>query len=487
MLFNSIEFLLFLPVVFLLYWFITNNNLKLQNLLLLVASYFFYACWDYRFLFLLIFSTVLDYYTGIKMHEAKSRGYKKFWFWLSISVNLGFLGVFKYYNFFAASFAAMLSHVGFQADFWTLKVILPVGISFYTFHGLSYVIDIYKDRIKPVRNFVDYSVFVSFFPLLVAGPIERATHLLPQIQQKRVFKYEMAVDGLRQMLWGLFKKIVIADGCAILANEIFINYPDFKGATLLTGAVFFAIQIYCDFSGYSDIALGTAKLLGINLLRNFAFPYFSRDIAEFWRRWHISLTTWFRDYLYIPLGGSKGGTWMKIRNTFIIFIVSGFWHGANWTFIAWGLLNAIYFLPLLIANKNRENIHTVAEGRLLPSLKEAFQISLTFFLTVLAWIFFRSETLCDAFSYLQILFATISTKAALVETFNFLYWKEAWYLLSLICFFFLVEWINRNRQHGLEMDPTKSKRIVRWLVYFLIVFLIYIFESPQQEFIYFQF
>ena len=324
MLFNSISFAIFLPIVFLFYWFGTKGNLRQQNILLLVSSYFFYACWDYRFLFLLVFSTLLDYYTGIKIHEAKNQSLKKFWLWLSISVNLGFLGVFKYYNFFADSFADGLSLLGIKASFGTLEVILPVGISFYTFHGLSYVIDLYYNKIKPERNFIDYSVFVSFFPLLVAGPIERATHLLPQILKKREFDYSKAIDGLRQILWGLFKKIVIADNCAEFANSIFNNYTEFSGSTLALGALFFTFQIYCDFSGYSDIALGTARLFGIDLLRNFAFPYFSRDIAEFWRRWHISLSSWFRDYLYIPLGGSKGGTWMKVRNTFIIFLVSGF-------------------------------------------------------------------------------------------------------------------------------------------------------------------
>jgi len=270
------------------------------------------------------------------MTDSKNKSSKKFWFWLSISINLGFLGIFKYYNFFSQSFADAVANIGLHVNPWTLKVILPIGISFYTFHGLSYVIDIYKDRIKAEKNLVDYSVFVSFFPLLVAGPIERATHLLPQIQRKRTFNYAMAVDGLKQILWGLFKKIVIADQCAEYANLIFNNSTDYSGSTLVLGAIFFAFQIYGDFSGYSDIALGTARLFGIDLLRNFAFPYFSRDIAEFWRRWHISLSTWFRDYLYIPLGGSKGGTWMKVRNTFIIFIVSGFWHGANWTFIVFG-------------------------------------------------------------------------------------------------------------------------------------------------------
>jgi len=307
------------------------------------------------------------------------------------------LGVFKYDNFFAESFAEALTQVGVNSNFGTLQIILPVGISFYTFHGLSYVIDIYKDRIKPERNFVDYSLFVSFFPLLVAGPIERATHLLPQLLKKREFDYTKAVDGLRQILWGLFKKIVIADNCAEYANTIFNNSADYSGSTLVLGALFFTFQIYGDFSGYSDIALGTARLFGIELLRNFAFPYFSRDIAEFWRRWHISLSSWFKDYLYIPLGGSKGGMWMKIRNTFIIFIVSGFWHGANWTFVIWGFLNALYIMPSIIFKTNRNNLEIVAKGKYLPTIKEFIAISITFSLTVFAWIFFRASDVTHAF------------------------------------------------------------------------------------------
>ena len=405
MLFNSIEFALFLPIVFLLYWFGTKGNMKFQNILLLVSSYFFYACWDYRFLFLLMFSTFLDYFTGLKMADARSAALKRFWFWLSVIINLGFLGVFKYYNFFAHSLADALSTVGFKADFWTLNVILPVGISFYTFHGLSYVIDIYKDRIKPERNFVDYSVFVSFFPLLVAGPIERATHLLPQIQRKREFNYTNAVDGLKQILWGLFKKVVIADNCAEYANMVFNNSADYSGSTHIVGAIFFAFQIYGDFSGYSDIALGTARLFGIDLLRNFAFPYFSRDIAEFWRRWHISLSTWFRDYLYIPLGGSKGGNWMRIRNTFIIFLVSGFWHGANWTFIMWGFLNALFILPSIIFKSNRNNLDIVAQGRTFANFREITAMVITFSLTVFAWIFFRADNMTQAFQYIGEIFS----------------------------------------------------------------------------------
>ena len=482
MIFNSLNFAVFLPIVFILYWFVTAKNLKFQNILLLVSSYFFYACWDWRFLFLLIFSTLLDYYTGIKMSDAKNQNSKKFWFWLSVSVNLGFLGVFKYYNFFAASFTDALANFGLKVNPWTLKVILPVGISFYTFHGLSYVIDIYKDRIKAEKNFIDYSVFVSFFPLLVAGPIERATHLLPQIQKKRAFDYVKAVDGLRQILWGLFKKIVIADNCAEFANMIFDHHTSYSGSTMLLGAVFFAFQIYGDFSGYSDIALGTARLFGIDLLRNFAFPYFSRDIAEFWRRWHISLSSWFRDYLYIPLGGSKGGMWMKVRNTFIIFLVSGFWHGANWTFIIWGFLNALYIMPSIIFNTNRNNMDIVARGKYLPSIKEFFQIVVTFGLTVFAWIFFRSDSVSEAF---EIITKILSKTTLTIPEFRGLY--KAMVTLILTIFFIILEWIGRENNFAIQKFGFKWKRSFRWIFYLVMVFFIFYFAGKEQVFIYFNF
>ncbi|RZL43354.1 MAG: MBOAT family protein, partial [Pedobacter sp.] len=474
MLFNSIDFAVFLPIVFLLYWFVAKKSLKAQNVLLLVSSYFFYSCWDWRFLFLLMFSTSLDYFTGIKMHDAANRNLKKFWFWLSIIVNLSFLGVFKYYNFFVGSFAEGLTGVGIHANFWTLNVILPVGISFYTFHGLSYVIDIYKERIKPERNFVDYAVFVSFFPLLVAGPIERATHLLPQIQRPRLFNYNQAVDGLRQILWGLFKKVVIADNCAYYANMIFNNSDDYSGSTLVLGAIFFTFQIYGDFSGYSDIALGTARLFGIELLRNFAFPYFSRDIAEFWRRWHMSLTTWFRDYLYIPLGGSRGGMFMKVRNTFIIFLVSGFWHGANWTFIVWGGLNALYFMPLLLLNKNRANLETVAEGKLFPSVREVVNMAMTFSLTVFAWIFFRAENISHALIYISRIFS--STIFSIPELH-----KKGFVVIGLVIIFLIIEWIGREQKYALEKLGLKWSKIFRWSFYSLIVFLIGMYMATEES------
>ena len=480
MLFNSISFAIFLPIVFFLYWFVMNKSLKFQNILLLVASYFFYACWDWRFLFLLIFSTFLDYYTGLKM--AENRKWKKFWFWLSISINLGFLGVFKYYNFFAQSFADAVSNLGFQVSPFTLNVILPVGISFYTFHGLSYVIDIYYDRIKPEKNFIDYSVFVSFFPLLVAGPIERATHLLPQIKKERTFDYANAVNGLRQILWGLFKKVVIADQCAAYANMVFNNSADHSGSTLILGALAFTFQIYGDFSGYSDIAIGTARLFGIDLLKNFAFPYFSRDIAEFWRRWHISLSTWFRDYLYIPLGGSKGGMWMKVRNTFIIFLVSGFWHGANWTFIVWGFLNALYIMPSIIYNTNRNNLDIVAQGRYLPSAKELMQMVITFGLTVLAWIFFRANNIEHAISYISGIFSRSTFTMPYLES-----TLTATRTLLILCLFIIIEWLGREQHFALERFGLKWKPLFRYAMYYAIIIAIVWFSGNPQEFIYFQF
>lgn len=475
--FNSTDFALFFVAFFFLYWNVTKNNLKAQNLLILISSYVFYAWWDYRFLFLLIFSTLLDYITGLKIHQSSSK-VRTFWLVISVAVNLGFLGLFKYYNFFIESFATVLSSVGFQPNIWTLNVILPVGISFYTFHGLSYVFDIYNKKIEPTKNFIDYAVFVSFFPLLVAGPIERATHLLPQVKAKRVFDYKKSIDGLRQILWGLFKKIVIADNCATFVNVIFSNHEAYNGSTLLLGAVFFAFQIYGDFSGYSDIALGIARLLGFDLIRNFAFPYFSRDIAEFWRRWHISLSSWFRDYLYLPLGGSKGNLTVKIRNIFIIFLVSGFWHGANWTFIVWGSLNALYFIPLLILGKNRENLNIVAEGRLLPSVKEFLQITSTFFLTVIAWIFFRADNVGMAYDYISEIFSMsiFSVPQILPKK-----------LIATLFLFYFVEWIQRDKQHPLQFETLQIPKFVRWAIYYAIVGMLFFYGGDEQGFIYFQF
>ncbi len=449
---------------------------------MLAASYFFYGWWDWRFLFLLIFSTLLDFFIGLRMQGAQSKKVKRFWFWLSITVNLGFLGIFKYYNFFIESLAESMSQIGWQMHPWTLSVILPVGISFYTFHGLSYIIDIYNSKISAEKNFADYAVFVSFFPLLVAGPIERATHLLPQIKKERTFDYFKAVDGMRQILWGLFKKIVIADNCAEFANQIFNNSSNLSGSTLALGAIFFTFQIYGDFSGYSDIAIGTARLFGFDLLRNFAFPYFSRDMAEFWRRWHISLSSWFRDYLYIPLGGSRGGNWTRIRNTFIIFIVSGFWHGANWTFIAWGALNALFIMPSVLMRTNRQHVETIAQGQFWPTIKDVFQMSFTFALAVFAWIFFRAHSIEHA---LSIISAILSPSLFTVPNFDGK--VKAVITLMLTAVFMIVEWYGREEQHAISRISKKWNRPVRYAMYYAIILAIFIFGGKEQQFIYFQF
>jgi alginate O-acetyltransferase complex protein AlgI len=478
MLFNSFPFAIFFPIVFILYWFVFNKSLKSQNILILVASYYFYSCWDWRFVFLLSFSTFLDFYTGIKIYESKNNQWRKTWLVISVATNLGFLAVFKYYNFFIGSFADFIEVFGLRANFTTLNVILPVGISFYTFHGLSYVFDIYNRKIKPSTNVVNYSLFVSFFPLLVAGPIERATHLLPQVEQPRTFKYTQAVDGLRQILWGLFKKVVVADNCAVLADNVFNNYESHSGSTLILGAIYFAVQIYGDFSGYSDIALGTARLMGFELLRNFAFPYFSRDIAEFWRRWHISLSSWFRDYLYIPLGGSRGSLGMKIRNTFIIFVVSGFWHGANWTFIVWGALHALFFLPLLITNNNRKNMEIAAQNSTLPNIRELLQIATTFALVVFAWIFFRADSVSQAISYISRIFSK--------SLFSFP--KEfSKITVLLILILFVIEWAGRRNRYAIEAFGLNWNKFIRYGFYYGLTILILWFSGNEQPFIYFQF
>ena len=478
MLFNSLSFALFLPVVFLLYWFVCNKTFRLQNGLLLVASYFFYGCWDIRFLGLLAFSTFLDYYSGLQIYQAKFTSLKKFWFWTSIGLNLGFLGFFKYYNFFVESFASGIGSFGYHIDTWTLQIILPVGISFYTFHGLSYVIDVYKERIVPEKNPIDYAVFVSFFPLLVAGPIERATHLLPQLKNERKFNYTYTVDGLRQILWGLCKKIIIADTCAQYVNLIFDNSDNYSGSTLVVGAVLFSFQIYGDFSGYSDIALGTARLFGIELLQNFKYPIFSRDIAEFWRRWHISLSSWFKDYLYIPLGGSQGSTWMRIRNTLIIFIVSGFWHGANWTFIIWGALNAIFILPSVIYKTNRKHMAIVAQGSVFPTFKEISQVLLTFGLIAFGRIFFRAKTVDQAFDYI----ATICSKSLLSVP-----EIKPQLVFVVLVVFILIEWSGRTTNYALEKLAFSKPRWVRWALYLFLIGCLFQFSGQEQPFIYFQF
>ena len=473
MLFNSIEFLLFLPIVFILYWFVVNKNLKSQNLLILVSSYVFYGWWDYRFLSLIFLSTIVDYIIGLNIPKQDSERKQKLLLWCSVLFNLSVLGFFKYYNFFVDSWIDLFISIGYEIkSVWTLNIILPVGISFYTFQTMSYTIDIYRKKLEPTKDFISFASFVSFFPQLVAGPIERATNLLPQILQKREFKYEQGVQGLRLILWGMFKKVVIADSLAPMVDNIFSNYEDFGGGTLLLGAIYFSFQIYCDFSGYSDIAIGTSKLFGFELMSNFKFPYFSRNIGEFWRRWHISLSTWFRDYLYIPLGGSQEGRWKSIRNIFIIFIVSGFWHGSNWTFIFWGLFHAILFLPSFIFNTNRKyTTSIIAENTFLPSPKEFIQVGVTFILVTIGWVFFRSETIGDSFNYLGQMFFDLNIPN--------IYRSGVIYVLIVYLLDFL---IRKNERLPFSFN------YLRWVMYFLITFsIITKFGNSDTEFIYFTF
>lgn len=477
MLFDSLSFALFLPIVFFCYWFIFSKNKHTQNLLLLVSSYFFYACWDWRFLALLSFSILLNYFAGIAI--GSNLRHKKTFLVTSIIINVGVLCFFKYFNFFINSFNDLLSSVGINQSISTLYIILPIGISFYTFHGLSYVIDIYYKKIEPTGNLVEYSVFVSYFPLLVAGPIERARHLLPQLKIKREFNYLQATQGLKQILWGLLKKVVIADNCATQVNEIFYNYSHLSASTLVLGAFYFTIQIYCDFSGYSDIAIGVSRLFGIELIKNFNYPYFSRNFAEFWRRWHISLSSWFRDYIYIPLGGSRGGMYKTMRNTFVIFVVSGFWHGANWTFILWGLVNALLIVPSIVMGNNKTSSETVAANRHLPSFLELVQLICTFSITMLAWIIFRSTSIKDAYYYISNIF-----DQSLLTIPQHL----SGYLLLIIAFLFIVEWINRDKNFGLENIGKSWNRPSRWIFYIILIFIV-IAGAPNasQQFIYFQF
>jgi len=481
MLFNSFEFLIFLPIVFMVYWFVFQKHLKAQNAFLLLASYVFYGWWDYRFLGLIALSSIVDYSCGLKIgQQYQTKGKKQFYLGLSLAVNLGLLGFFKYFNFFIESTTEMINAFGFQANPYSLKLILPVGISFYTFQTMSYTIDVFRGKLKPSKDMVAFFAYVSFFPQLVAGPIERATQLLPQFHRQRVFKYSEGMDGMRQILWGLFKKMVIADNCAVYVDQVFADPAGQSGSNLLVGALFFSFQIYGDFSGYSDIAIGTARLFGFKLMRNFAYPYFSRDVAEFWRRWHISLSTWFRDYVYIPLGGSKNGRRKTIANVFIIFLVSGLWHGANWTFVFWGGLNAIYFLPLLLGKKHRVHLDIVAQGKTCPSLKELGQMLFTFSLVTLTWVLFRSSDIQEAWVYLQGLWSPDLFSKPQLDIRIYLF-------LGLIVCFVLIEWRGRESEFAIQKMALFRPAIVRYGFYYSLVMMIFLFATKEQEFIYFQF
>lgn len=476
MLFNSFEFFIFLPIIFFLYWFIFKNNLKFQNLLILLASYIFYGWWDWRFLSLIIISTVVDYFIGLKIYIVNEQRIKKYYLLISIVINLGLLGFFKYYNFFIDSWVILLNSIGYQPNsIWTLNVLLPIGISFYTFQTMSYSLDIYYNKLRPTKDIISFAAFVSFFPQLVAGPIERASNLLPQILNKRIFTYNNGVQGLRLILWGMFKKVVIADSLSSQVDFYFNNYQTLNGGLLLLGLIYFSFQIYCDFSGYSDIAIGTAKLFGINLMRNFKYPYFSKNIAEFWSRWHISLSTWFRDYLYFPLGGSKISKWKSIRNIFIVFIISGFWHGANWTFIAWGIFHGIIYIPFFLFSQNRTYIaNSIYEKKRFTQLIKLIKIVLTFLFISISWVFFRSENIIASFEYLY----NILTKFTIPIIDS--------YQISIILLLLFMEWTFYKNQ--IDVLNYKSK-VIRIFTYIFIsnLCLINLIETSNKSFIYFQF
>lgn len=472
MLFNSLGFALFLPVVFLIYWLL-RRQMRWQNLFVLAASWFFYGCWNPLFLLLIAFTSAASYLSGYGIGRCQGMS-KKWVMWGNVVVNLLVLGVFKYYDFFVQSFADLF--LGGHADGLLLRLVLPVGISFYTFQALSYSIDVYHGTVKPTRDVVAFFAYVSFFPQLVAGPIERASSLLPQFERPRRFEYALAVDGLRQMLWGFFKKMVVADTCALYVDRVFGDMYAYSGGTLAIAAVLFSVQIYGDFSGYSDIAIGTAKLFGIRLRRNFNVPYFSRDIAEFWRRWHISLTSWFRDYVYIPLGGSKVGLARLILNIFVIFLLSGFWHGANWTFLFWGVYHALLFLPLILLGLNRRHRDMV-----MLSWKSTAQMILTFLVATVGWVIFRADSMHYAIEYLYRIPSTFFS-----SKFETLLQPDYWILLLSIPLLFLVEWRNRNADHEFVLQPCSKGW--RWMGYIFLIFLIICFlQTAEMPFIYFQF
>lgn len=478
MLFNSLEFFIFFPIVFVLYWMVFKSSRQAQNILILLSSYVFYGWWNINFLWLLIGSTVLDYLYGFGVNSS-NRNKAKLFLWLCIINNLGILFVFKYYNFFldqVANTAELFGHC-FKPAY--LSWILPIGISFYTFHGMSYIFDVYNKKQEPIKKFTDYAVFVCYFPLLVAGPIERAGHLLPQIRSNRTFNYKQAVEGCKLILWGLFKKVVIADNLAMVADAVFDHHQDHYAYALILGAIAFSFQIYCDFSGYSDIALGTSKLLGIELLTNFRFPYFSRDIAEFWRRWHISLSTWFRDYIYIPLGGSKVSRLLSVRNVYIIFLISGFWHGASWNFIIWGFLHACGFLPLLLLNRNRKNASdVVAQGKILPSLRELLQMLSTFCFVTLAWIFFRAKSIDVSIQYIVNMF-----KGAFRHPGQFLTHPSQLSIFVYILPLLVIDWYLRHNERKLKTPVSWF----RYPVYIVLYVLVLLNMGKKASFIYFQF
>ena len=487
MLFNSIDYAIFLPIVFILYWFIFQKNIRLQNIFLIIVSYFFYGWWDWRFLALLFIITLVSYFVGLGLAQQDNQTKRKALISVGLLVNIGILGFFKYYNFFLDSFVEAFSFFGTNINAGSLDIVLPLGISFYTFKIMGYSIDVYNRKFEPEKDFIAFTAFVSFFPQLLAGPIERASNLLPQFHKSRIFEYDKAKDGLRQILWGLFKKIVIADNAAIQVNFIFNNYDSLNGSTLLLGAIYFAFQIYGDFSGYSDIAIGTGRLFGFDQMKNFAFPYFSKNIKEFWQNWHISLSTWFRDYLFLPLSysltrklsrrkyfGLRTDKVVYAIGIIITFLLCGLWHGANWTFVIWGLLHGIYLVYGLITKDFRKRVKKSLFLERIPFIS----VFITFVLSTFAWIFFRADNLAHAFSYIkQMLSVSLFSSPGSSRMIT---------MIPLIIILIIIEWIQRKKQHGLEIDGIKYTAL-RWAVYYTVILAILNFGGSQQQFIYFQF
>lgn len=473
MLFNSFEFVLFFPIVFAIYWLLKGGAKK--NVLLTISSYVFYGWWDWRFLILIAFSSGVDYILAKYLERSQRLGVRKLLLTASVVVNIGVLAYFKYLNFFIDSFVDLLSGFGLNTNYSSLQVILPVGISFYTFQTLSYTIDVYRKKIKAVSSPVTFFTYVSFFPQLVAGPIERATNLIPQFERDRSFCPSLGVDGLRQILWGLFKKVVIADNCAVLVTQIFDAPAGNHSGVLILGAVLFAFQIYGDFSGYSDIAIGISKLLGIKLMTNFRYPYFAPNISEFWKRWHISLSSWFKDYVYIPLGGSRGGKFKTVRNMTIVFLVSGLWHGAGWTFLIWGAIHALLYIPVVMFS--REQKTTPSKWRCF------FSTILTFTAVCIAWVFFRAESLSDALGYFA---AIVEGNQQPMDGFIYFVRKTARIALIGIIVLLLVEWFQRTKEHALDLFSVRFSAL-RYLIYYVLIYCIWKYGGEQQDFIYFQF
>lgn len=484
MLFNSPEYALFLPIVVLLYWALARSW-RAQNTLLLAASYLFYGWWDWRFLGLLLATSLVDFFVALGIERARTRRTQRLILVASVAANLGTLGFFKYYNFFIESLTGAFASLGVQMHAATLQVILPVGVSFYTFQALTYTIGVYRGTVKPTRDLTTFLAYVAFFPQLVAGPIERAQHMLPQFLAPRSVDAAGFVSGLRQIAWGLFCKLVVADNCAVVVNTIFAQ-ESVTGSVALLGAFFFAFQIYADFSGYTHIALGSARLMGFELLQNFATPYFSQTIGEFWKRWHISLSTWFRDYVYIPLGGSRAGKLLQARNILVTFTISGLWHGASGTFLVWGFLHGLYYLPSIWMGEPLARWAAAASAPVRYSVALLRTVR-TFFLVMVAWIFFRADSVAQAIDFLRAMLSASLWESPLAQLRRIDMLWPATIAAAAIAVLLVLEWIQRDKRFALEIEARPAA--YRWLAYVGIVGLIVAlrYTGSALDFIYFQF